>query len=425
MSEVSLPGCARQDAAGAAADVGAEALATRLGDGHELLVRLLRALLRADQDTLDAAIDDALARLGAFCRVDRAYLFLVRDGDRIDNTHEWCAPGIEPMIHHLQDLPLAIIGAWLGWFEADQAVDIPDVSALPDERPEKETLQFQGVRALVAVPLTSESGLTGFLGFDAVEPRAAFSAGEIALLRSTAEAIAIGLSHADARRRAREARDRLTRINARLAAILDALPDLVLELDRAGRCRMVNGGTQGVFPFDLRTAAGSSVDTFLPPELASLLKEMIADHDRGRTRLVRDCAIDAPSGRRSIEVSMGRIAGPSRARDQFVFVLRDATDMREAEETLCRLGHVVEVMTNLVSIVDPEGRITWVNNAFERHTGYRLEEIEGSAFARIVRGPSSDPAVARAVADAIAHRASFEGEIVNYRRDGEIGRAHV
>lgn len=402
-----------------APDYHAADLVARLGYGHELLARVLRELLRADADALDAAIHNALARLGAFCRVDRAYLFRVRDGNRIDNTHEWCAPGIEPMIEHLQDVPIGVIGAWLEPFEADEAVDIPDVSALPDDRPEKETLKFQGIRALVAVPLMSESGLAGFLGFDAVEARPPFSAGEIALLRSTAEAIAIGLSHADARRRAREARERLTRINARLAAILDALPELVLEVDRSGRCRMVSGGAQGLFPFDLSGAPGQAAEEFLPAELASLLRTMIADHGLGRSRLVRDCRIEVPSGHRWIEVSMGRIAAGGAEDEQFVFVMRDSTKMRKAQENLRRLGQVVEAMTNLVTIVDPEGRITWVNNAFERHTGYRLEEIEGCGFAELVRGPESDPEVARAVEIAVERRASFEGENVNYRRNGE------
>jgi hypothetical protein len=61
----------------------------------------------ASLDGVDLIIDKALAVLGEVCRSARAYLFLFDDTTQtMNNTHEWCAPGVEPEIEMLTDLPL-------------------------------------------------------------------------------------------------------------------------------------------------------------------------------------------------------------------------------------------------------------------------------------------------------------------------------
>ncbi|MCC6007377.1 MAG: EAL domain-containing protein [Rhodobacteraceae bacterium] len=272
----------------------------RLVEGQQVFVGLLRSLLRATPENLDAAINDALSHLGAFCRVDRAYVFRFRGSETVYNSHEWCAEGIEPMIEHLQSLDFATVEPWIARFREDRVIDIPNVADLPDDSPEKAVLEMQDIKAVVAVPLTDGYNLTGFLGFDAVAPRAPFNAGEVALLRSAADAIGTHLFRHEA--------------------------------------------------------------------------ERIAEHAR--------------------------------------------ESARAAEAARMRLGRIVEVMTNLVIVVDSEGRVVWVNRPFEQQTGFTLEELRGKSLAPIVRGPESDPDVVAAVSHALATRTSFEGEMINYDRHG-------
>ncbi|MET0591374.1 MAG: hypothetical protein ABW133_01660, partial [Polyangiaceae bacterium] len=59
---------------------------------------------------VDRAINDGLFAIGALARVDRAYVFLYsEDGASMSNTHEWCAPGIEPRIDSLGELSVSVL----------------------------------------------------------------------------------------------------------------------------------------------------------------------------------------------------------------------------------------------------------------------------------------------------------------------------
>lgn len=59
----------------------------------------------ADAD-VDQSIERALGLLGRLTGTDRAYVFLLAEDRRtVSNTHEWCAPGVEPARSSLQGLP--------------------------------------------------------------------------------------------------------------------------------------------------------------------------------------------------------------------------------------------------------------------------------------------------------------------------------
>ncbi len=61
--------------------------------------------------------------------------------------------------------------------------------------------------------------------------------------------------------------------------------------------------------------------------------------------------------------------------------------------------------------------IIYANAGFSRLTGYGLEEILGRNC-RFLQGEGSDPGTVARIRQAIAYRRGFQGEILNYRRDG-------
>ena len=68
--------------------------------------------------------------------------------------------------------------------------------------------------------------------------------------------------------------------------------------------------------------------------------------------------------------------------------------------------------------LDPPGpRILWVNPAFTEVTGYELAEAVGKT-PRILQGPDTEPMVIQRLRDRLAAGKRFEGETVNYRKDG-------
>lgn len=139
-------------------------------DGLEhLLLRLAVGFVNVPSDGLDTAIDHALAEVGRFGGVSRAYLFRYDHVRRtVSNTHEWCAPGIEPAIDREQDVPYGAIPAQLEAHLANQPWHVPDVAALPPDAPWRNRLEGQGIGTLVTVPLWDHGELIGFAGFDII-----------------------------------------------------------------------------------------------------------------------------------------------------------------------------------------------------------------------------------------------------------------
>ncbi len=127
-----------------------------------------------------------LELVGRELGVSRTYLFRFREGGRrMDNTHEWCAPGVSREIHRLQDLPADAFPWWMEKLRSGEGVVIPDVASLPAEAAsERATLSAQGIRAALVLPLLDRIGrLEGFLGFDDVKGTREWAPAEIAALR--------------------------------------------------------------------------------------------------------------------------------------------------------------------------------------------------------------------------------------------------
>src|SRR5690606_15682642 len=74
---------------------------------QELVMELSNHFIDLAREQIDEGIVHALRTIGEFSDVDRSYLFLFREDRRLmDNTHEWCARGIEPHQHRLQGIPI-------------------------------------------------------------------------------------------------------------------------------------------------------------------------------------------------------------------------------------------------------------------------------------------------------------------------------
>jgi diguanylate cyclase (GGDEF)-like protein/PAS domain S-box-containing protein len=61
--------------------------------------------------------------------------------------------------------------------------------------------------------------------------------------------------------------------------------------------------------------------------------------------------------------------------------------------------------------------ILWANERFREMTGYSMEELRG-ATPRLFQGPETDPAVLARLHKALSAGEPFQGETVNYRKDG-------
>jgi PAS domain S-box-containing protein len=153
---------------------------TRLQD---LLMEISATYISLPLDRVDSVIETSLGHLGDFVGADRAYLFdYVFQRQIATNTHEWCAPGVEPQIDALQAVPMDMIPDWVATHREGGTVYVPDVLSLAPESSVKQVLEPQGIKSAIAVPMIDGPRCRGFVGFDSVRKHHRYSDTERRLL---------------------------------------------------------------------------------------------------------------------------------------------------------------------------------------------------------------------------------------------------
>ncbi|MBU1054242.1 MAG: PAS domain S-box protein [Proteobacteria bacterium] len=166
-----------------------ETLARRM-ELERLISKISSEFVGLSSDEIDAGINLALASVGAFSGADRAYVFLFqKSGNLVDNSHEWCANGIQPQIDDLKDIPLALE---LPWFteqiQKHEVFYVPNVKYLPPEAlVEQKHFEDQGIKSLIVLPMKLSNHLLGFIGFDAVHEYQTWDYDNQAILRFIGE----------------------------------------------------------------------------------------------------------------------------------------------------------------------------------------------------------------------------------------------
>lgn len=75
------------------------------------------------------------------------------------------------------------------------------------------------------------------------------------------------------------------------------------------------------------------------------------------------------------------------------------------------------VITEAAPLDPPGPRIIYVNPSFTELTGYEADEVVGKT-PRLLQGPKTEPWVLRRLRRRLEEEAFFEGEAINYRKDG-------
>ena len=168
--------------------------------------------------------------------------------------------------------------------------------------------------------------------------------------------------------------------------------------------------------------------------------ELIAEDDRP---LVRDATLKAIQLREDFQCEFrGRVTQPnglprwyaSRARVErdhsgqpirLQGIVWEITQRKQTEEALRsseaearKLARIASRTHNSVILTDAAGRIEWVNDGFNRMTGYTLDEVRGRTPGSFLQGSESDPQTNEEMRRAVIAGREFTAEIVNYHKSG-------
>jgi len=100
--------------------------------------------------------------------------------------------------------------------------------------------------------------------------------------------------------------------------------------------------------------------------------------------------------------------------------LATTRDLLRRQKRQLRLGSVaLSAVPGAVVVTDPEGRIDWVNGAFEKHTGYTVEEALGRNI-KLISSGKHDRAFYDQFWTTLRSGNPWRGEFINRRKDGAL-----
>ncbi|MGC9357244.1 MAG: GAF domain-containing protein [Anaerolineae bacterium] len=412
-------------------------------------------------EEVDEGIYHALQTLGEFADVDRSYVFLFSEDKRfLTNTHEWCAPGIEPQQSHLRRVPVEMWDWSNRRILKGEVLHIPDVGELPPEAtPEREEFQSQNIHSILVVPMLYRGEVIGFLGFDAVHKNKRWTEESIQLLKVVGEIFVNALEHKRAQTIERGQRQFLTLLASgdtlretlhALVRIIESqspgMRGLVLLLDEDGQ-HLRYGASVSLPQEYVETLEGLEIG----PEVGSCgtaafrQERVIVDDIAADPRWdgLRDLALK--HGLRAcwsepVLASDGQVLGtfamyyqyPRAPTEQELRTIEVAADLvgiaverKQAEETLRRSEErfrvAAESATDLIYEWDPvTNKMEWFGN-IDSQLGYAPGEFPRTrdAWQEVVH-PEDRARVLDAVA---AHLTTGEPYFVEYRvqrRDGDV-----
>lgn len=205
-------------------------------------------------------------------------------------------------------------------------------------------------------------------------------------------------------------------LTKRLATTLASISEAFVTLDATGRFTYVNQESVRLL---------NATDT-------NLLQQLIWEKlDASGTGTLREHMQVALASQRATEFET--LLAPTQRwlelrtypfEDGLAVYLRDVTDRRRTQEQLLLLQTSISRLNDVVLITEagpldsPGPRIVFVNDAFERLTGYSRSEVLGGS-PRILQGARTLRIELDRIRDALEQEVPVRADLVNYRKGGE------
>lgn len=149
--------------------------------------------------TTDEAINCVLAVAGDYVGASRSFIFESVSETLTSNTYEWCAPGVEPAIDQLKELPKEVYS--YNEIIANGMAITDDIRMLGPE--DRSILEPQGIKALAVIPIFYNDHPLGYVGFDDCANYRRWTPEEVRFFASLAEMLASLITRRDGERNVR------------------------------------------------------------------------------------------------------------------------------------------------------------------------------------------------------------------------------
>ena len=207
----------------------------------------------------------------------------------------------------------------------------------------------------------------------------------------------------------------------RLNRTLMAIPDPLLEVSQTGdviNVRMPNDESELAVYFK----EGESFKAHLPESVIEVFEFVFQEVLRSDTLSHRGAVFSLPINEQTqlwFEMSVVFQASPKSGESgNYVVLLRDISIRHESEQQLRIAATAFETQDGML-ISDQHNRIIKVNQAFQKISGYSESEVIGQTPA-ILQSGRHDKSFYECMFAQLANKGTWEGEVWNKRKNGEI-----
>ncbi|MCB1216946.1 PAS domain S-box protein [bacterium] len=219
----------------------------------------------------------------------------------------------------------------------------------------------------------------------------------------------------------RRTEDSLRHSEERFRSLVEGADDLIFTVSRNGILTAINAAFEQQTSHAISEWIGRNPLGLLHPDDHRRVQQLFLSVMRGRGH--SGCEVrfrGSVQGYTEATLSAIPIEEDGRISGAF-FTLRDDSERRLVEEERLRLLTAIERVDEMILITDRDGRIVYVNPAFERISGYRLKDVR-QFTARILRSEEHDDAFFAAMWGQLAAGQVWRGEIVNRNSSGGLFR---
>jgi len=208
--------------------------------------------------------------------------------------------------------------------------------------------------------------------------------------------------------------EKIKQQNDRLAAIINALPDIIFVSDREGTyLEFYNASSQNLL-YDEHKLIGSSVRDVFDEKTANLHISKINECLQQKQLITYEYS---SSNNGSIQYFEARLV--PLGNDRVLRFVRDFSDKKLKENELIKLSQAVEQSPVSIVITDLDAKVVYVNPAFETTSGYTSAEVLGKNT-NLLKSGKTDQHVYQDLWETILQSKEWRGEWVNKKKNGEF-----
>lgn len=220
------------------------------------------------------------------------------------------------------------------------------------------------------------------------------------------------MMHLSDRKKARALEHETQRLEAMLN-ISAFSPEIHAILDFKGKILFINGAIKTLLGYSVEEALNLNLwDICYKEDMQLVLDTLHAGLDAGKCQFEILFRILSKDG--SLRWFSWSLVTKNRT---WYAYGRDHTERRNVQSELMKLSLVASKVNNAVVINDHNNEVTWINEAFEKITGFTLEDIRGQRLGDLLAGPGTDMDLVQNARELSRQNQSFTIDILGYRKD--------